>query len=93
MAKAKARTKPKASSKKKPRPGGSNGNLLLVATRKGAWLFRGDAARKQCEVMNNARLAYAAQRDELIKECNTIKSRMLTAASALEGKYERKDGA
>jgi len=47
MAKAKARTKPKTSSKKKPRPGGSNGNLLLVATRKGAWLFRGDAARKQ----------------------------------------------
>ncbi|HKX64237.1 MAG TPA: hypothetical protein VJM78_02940, partial [Rhizomicrobium sp.] len=41
-----AKTKSKAkSSKAKSRPSG--GAVLLVATRKGAWIYRGDAARKQ----------------------------------------------
>jgi photosystem II stability/assembly factor-like uncharacterized protein len=43
---AKARAKTKASRTKKPsRPPRENGNLLLVATRKGAWIYRGNAAR------------------------------------------------
>src|SRR5579859_1644667 len=46
MAKAKPRAKSKSASKAKPKPRPASG-LLLVATRKGAWLFRGDAARRQ----------------------------------------------
>ena len=43
---AKARKKTKASGIKKPsRRPKTDGNLLLVATRKGAWLYRGNAAR------------------------------------------------
>ena len=40
---AKARAKTKSGKARKP----ADGNLLLVATRKGAWIYRGDAARKQ----------------------------------------------
>jgi len=42
MAKTKA-----ASKKKSPRSSRSGGTVLLVATRKGAWIYRGDTARKQ----------------------------------------------
>ena len=41
MAKARAKTKSGKAKKSLPE------NLLLVATRKGAWIYRGDAARKE----------------------------------------------
>jgi photosystem II stability/assembly factor-like uncharacterized protein len=44
MAKARAKTK---SGKAKNRPSKTDGTVLLVATRKGAWIYKGDAARKQ----------------------------------------------
>ena len=45
--KAAARTrKPATRAKRTPRPDPARPVLLLVATRKGAWLYRGDAARK-----------------------------------------------
>jgi hypothetical protein len=46
MAKAKPRAKSKSVSKSKPKPP-PDSSLVLVATRKGAWLFRGDTARRQ----------------------------------------------
>src|SRR5258705_1798161 len=42
MAKAKIK-----SGKAKNRPSKTDGTVLLVATRKGAWIYKGDAARKQ----------------------------------------------
>jgi len=47
MAKTKSRAKIGSKKKTKARPPKPGGNLVLVATRKGAWLFRGDASRKQ----------------------------------------------
>src|SRR5258708_29696613 len=48
MAKTKAPTRRKANiskTAKKPRRAKADGNLLWAATRKGAWLYRGDASR------------------------------------------------
>ena len=47
MAKARGKNPPKKKPKPPARRPKADGNLLLVATRKGAWLLRGDAARQQ----------------------------------------------
>ena len=41
-----ARTKSKPAVGRKRQPKGARGTLVMVATRKGAWLYHGDAARK-----------------------------------------------
>lgn len=41
-----ARTRVSSGAKRRARGASARGTLLLVATRKGAWLFRGDAARR-----------------------------------------------
>jgi len=45
-----ATKKGKATAKKRPATGGAKKTVVLVATRKGAWLFHGDAARKTWRV-------------------------------------------
>jgi len=45
-----ATKKVKATAKKRPAGGGAKKTIVLVATRKGAWLFHGDAARKTWRV-------------------------------------------
>ncbi len=50
MARATAKTAKKPTTKARgPKPRGNGGPLLLVATRKGAWMFKGDTARRKWE--------------------------------------------
>ena len=49
--KAKPKTKrASAKTKRVARPRRSSGTVVLVATRKGAWIFRGDAGRKTWQI-------------------------------------------